>query len=634
TSQTIQVGQTLTFNVSATDPDGNTVTLSASNLPANSSFSPNPATGTPTAIGTFNFTPSAGQANQTFNVNFTASDNNGCSGGVPVPITVQIIVTPGPPPPNNCPVVTVSGGTSQTIQVGQTLTFNVSATDPDGNTVTLQASNLPANSSFSPNPATGTPTASGTFSFTPLAVQVNQTFNVNFTASDNNGCSGGEPVPVTVQLIVIPGSPLPNNCPIITVSGGTSQTVEMGQKLTFTVIATDPDGDTVTLQASNLPPNASFTPNPATGTPTASGTFSFMPSQGQVDQSFNVTFIASDNNGCNGAAGASMAVSIAVSQVEIPNPCGNHAPMISVPSLPVVGVGQTLSFMVKAVDQDGDDVTLFADYLPPGASFNPVSGRFDFSPTLEQLGQAQLGQGVVAVFAAVDSKGARSTAIVDITPVTSIVSPALPLLSLPPGPIMVKGADTLTFAVAGLSQTSGCPVTLSGSGLPAAGTFNPSTNTFDMPATEDMVDKSFLVNFTATDCAGRTRTASVRIIVINSTSDCVAVGQGRIDVVAKKKLIFNDTGVNDHSGAVSISVTNRGGGLLTISSINLSDERNYRLEGGSGVPLTLQSGGVIELKVFFEPRSSGAHSSTLTILSSDPDKPVFTVNLKGKGVNK
>jgi hypothetical protein len=40
--------------------------------------------------------------------------------------------------PNNCPTVNVAGGTNRTVEVGQSLNFNVSATDPDGDSVSLQ----------------------------------------------------------------------------------------------------------------------------------------------------------------------------------------------------------------------------------------------------------------------------------------------------------------------------------------------------------------------------------------------------------------------------------------------------------------------------------------------------------------
>jgi len=68
-SQTVSVGSTLTFNITATDTDepSNTVFLSASGLVAGMSFDP--------VTGTFAFTPDASQDGMVFTVTFTATDN-------------------------------------------------------------------------------------------------------------------------------------------------------------------------------------------------------------------------------------------------------------------------------------------------------------------------------------------------------------------------------------------------------------------------------------------------------------------------------------------------------------------------------------------------------------------------------
>jgi hypothetical protein len=631
-TQTIQVGQTLTFSVSATDPDGDTATLQASNLPANSSFTPNPATGTPTATGTFRFTPSAAQASQAFNVLFTASDNRGCSGGAPV--TVQITVTPGGTP-NLCPVITVAN-VAPSIQVGQILTFQVSATDPDGDTVTLQATNMPLGASFIPNPATGTPTVTGVFSFIPNASQANAVYNVHFTASDNRGCSGAGTVPVTVTITVFPppsgGS---NNCPILN-APTTIQSIQMGQALTFNVSATDPDGDTVTLSASNLPAGAIFTSNPAIGTPTANGVFGFIPTAAQANLTFNVTFTATDSRGCSiSTPGSSNSRIVQINVVGSdgvggsPGVCGNHAPIISVPALPFAGLGQTLTFLVRATDQDGDPVTVLADSLPENASFDSATGKVSFSPDLQQLHQAQLGQGSVAVFIAQDNKGAKSAAIVDITPVATESDPKAPLLSIPAGPVMVKVVDKLSFGVAALAQTDNCSAFVTASGLPASATFDSATNLFSFTPTAAQIGQSFVVRFTATDCAGRKKEASLRIIVTDADGNCVARGTGVADITVKR-IDFSNTRVGDISGAATISLTNRGGGPLMVSSFTLSDDSSYSVEGLGVLPATLQPGGVIEFRILFMPKEKGTFNSVLTIFTSDPDTPATEIALKGK----
>jgi hypothetical protein len=81
-------GQAVSFSVSATDPDGQQVTLSASNLPANASFSPNPAVGVPTATGNFTFTPDFNQSGS-YAVTFTAQD----AGGAQATTAATIVVT-------------------------------------------------------------------------------------------------------------------------------------------------------------------------------------------------------------------------------------------------------------------------------------------------------------------------------------------------------------------------------------------------------------------------------------------------------------------------------------------------------------------------------------------------------------
>ncbi len=539
------------------------------------------------------------------------------------------------PPPNNCPVVTVQGGTNRTVQVGQSLTFGVSATDADGNTVTLTATNVPANSSFTPNPATGTPTASGTFNFTPSLAQANQTVSANFTATDNAGCGSGTAVPIIVQINIV-ADPPPNNCPTVTVQGGVSRTLKAGESLTFTVSATDPDGDVVTLTATNLPANASFNPNPATGAPTASGTFSFTPAAGQANQAFTPVFTATDNRGCSSQGEGAInvrSVTIIVNPPDTDDPpssiCGNHPPIISVPPLLQVGLENILKFKVIASDQDGDDVTLTADLLPPQATFDEATGIVTVTPTEQDLKMAKLGQGLLAFFTAKDKRGAVASASVHITPVRSENETKAPTLSLPASPFVIKVVDRLRFRVAALGQLDGCAVSLSTSELPSGATFDGETQTFDFTPTASQVGKAFLLTFTATDCAGRKTDCALRFIVIDADSNCVGRGTGKLDIVTKR-IDFTTTTVGDRKGSMMVSLVNRGGGNLIINPAILEDNHNYRLEGLMDLPTTLQPGGVLEFRIFFEPKASGTFNSLLTISSSDPDNPTALIRLKGK----
>jgi hypothetical protein len=95
-----------------------------------------------------------------------------------------------------------------------------------------------------------------------------------------------------IQLVTSIGNPPVFDHPP-TPTCGTTYNINVGQLLTFTVQASDPDmGDVVTLNVVGLPPGATMTPPlPAMGNPVSS-VFSFTPAIGPA--TFVVTFTATD----------------------------------------------------------------------------------------------------------------------------------------------------------------------------------------------------------------------------------------------------------------------------------------------------------------------------------------------------
>jgi VCBS repeat-containing protein len=63
----------------------------------------------------------------------------------------------------------------------------------------------------------------------------------------------------------------------------------------------------------------------------------------------------------------------------------------------------------------------------------------------------------------------------------------------------------------------------------------------------------------------------------------------------------------------------------------LLDGTHFRVEAPGSVPIALQSAGVIQLKIMFQPKSRGTLFDTLTITTDDPAQPTITIVLKGKG---
>ena len=333
----IAEGTSLSLTVSATDPDGTVPSLSAENLPANSTFS-SPAGGS----GTLLFSPNYVQAG-VFPIRFIATDGE-LSDTLLVTITVSDV--------NRPPVLDAVRDTA--IAEGATLSLVIRASDPDGTTPVLTATGLPLHATFSDN-RNGT----GTFTFSPQSGQSGN-YIVGFIASD------GELADSATTSIRVYHQ---NQIPEIFVPNDT--TVNEGRHLVLTIYASDPDETIPLLTASNLPSGAAFTDNHD-----GSGTFSWTPSLTQAGN-YVVTFRASD-----GELSASGSVSIHVTDV-------NQAPKWADARDTLISTNDSLSLVVSAVDPDGTHPYLSAENLPSHSQFMnraDGSGVMTLYPDVSQEG--------------------------------------------------------------------------------------------------------------------------------------------------------------------------------------------------------------------------------------------------------
>jgi hypothetical protein len=331
-NKTVNAGQTLTFQISATDPNGNSLTYSASNLPSGSSFN--------NSTRTFTWTPTSSQAGAYSNVRFNVSDGS-LTDYENITITVNSV--------NQAPVLAAIG--SKTIDAGETLTFSISATDPDGNSLTYSASNLPSGSAFN--------ASTRTFTWTPDSSQAGTYSNVRFTVSDGS-LTDYENITITVSSVDV------NQAPVLSSIG--SKTVTTGQSLTFTISASDPDGDSLTYSASSLPGGASFS--------ISTRRFSWTPDESQSGTYNNVRFIVSDGN-LTDYENITITVTTAyVNEAPVLAPIGNKS----------VTAGQTLTFTISATDPNDDQMSCGVDNLPSGASLNYNTGTFTWTPGESQVG--------------------------------------------------------------------------------------------------------------------------------------------------------------------------------------------------------------------------------------------------------
>ncbi len=226
-----------------------------------------------------------------------------------------------------------------TINEMETISFSVSATDADGDNLTYSATNLPEGAVF-----TG-----ATFIWTPT-IQQSGTYEVTFIADDGD-LSDSQTVTLTV---------LNENQPPVLVAIG-EKTVSEGQLLTFSVMATDPDNDLVSVTCVELPSGATFT----------NGTFTWTPGYEQAGN-YPLTVTASD-----GTLLDSETFLIAVNAT-------NRAPVIGAIANQTITVSKTLTFAVSGSDPDGDAVSLSTESLPQGAVFE--NGTFTWTPTETQEG--------------------------------------------------------------------------------------------------------------------------------------------------------------------------------------------------------------------------------------------------------
>jgi len=220
-------GQQLQFGVSATDQDGDAIALSVSNSPNGATF-----TDAGNGTGTFRWTPTAAQ-NGNRTVTFHAND----AGSPMASATLDVLITVGAM--TNRPPVLAPVGDKQ-VNTGTQLAINLSASDPDGNSLTFSVMPLPAGATLN----------GAAFRWTPSAGQVGSyPVTVRVTDSGTPAANDSEAIVITVGRVNRPPSLAPIG----------DRSVNVGQTARIALVASDADGDPLTLACSGLPGSAAFT---------------------------------------------------------------------------------------------------------------------------------------------------------------------------------------------------------------------------------------------------------------------------------------------------------------------------------------------------------------------------------------
>ena len=312
--QTVNEGDTLTLNGTASDHEGDQLTY----LWSHESALPITVSNVTSPLTTF----IAPTVDSDATVTFVLSVSDGTNADVTdqVTITIQDVPTNYPP--------TVDAGQDQTVNEGDTLTLNGTASDPEGDQLTYlwsHESALPITVSNATSPLT-----------TFIAPTVDSDVTVTFVLSVSDGTNADVTDQVTITI-----QDVPTNYPP-TVDAGQDQTVNEGDTLTLNGTASDHEGDQLTYlwsHESALPITVSNVTSPLT-------TF-IAPT---VDSDATVTFVLSVSDGTN----ADVTDQVTITIQDVPT---NYPPTVDAGQDQTVNEGDTLTLNGTASDHEGDQLT-------------------------------------------------------------------------------------------------------------------------------------------------------------------------------------------------------------------------------------------------------------------------------------
>ncbi len=499
-------GALLSLIVSASDPDSETITSLTPNLTGlpgvnDAVFTPNASN----TAGTLTWTPTFADGRAApYTVTITAT--NALTGSASTAITVANV--------NRAPVVSAPA----TVVVGENETFvvRVTASDPDGHSITSLNANLSGLPSL--NDAVFTRNASnteGTLTWTPTSADGRAApYSVTFTAT--NTLTGSASTAITV---------IDDRAPVVTAPAAVA--VPPKARVSIDVVASDPDGQAISsliADLSGLPPvhNAVFTPN-ATNT---AGTLTWTPRPEDAPGPYRVTFVASNLRA--GAATTSIAL------------VADRMPVVTAPPVVTAGEGVPVTVSVTAADPDGDVIaSLIAGMqgLPAGhnavftSNASHTAGTLTWTPTVAD-GRATP---FIVTFTASNELGATAS-----TQITVNDLDRAPVVTAPAAVTAVPGQ--LLSVVVSASDPDGSPITsltADISALPAGNlaTFTPNgsntAGTLTWKPKPTGLPQPFVVTFTAANhLSGSAITA---ITVPGSVGAAVPLAQG---LGASETMIF------------------------------------------------------------------------------------------------
>jgi len=543
TTATIDELTQLSLTALANDIDTPAASLrfSLSEAPAGATIDP--------ISGAFRWTPSEAQGPGNFTFRVQVSDGSATASQT-VNVTVREV--------NVAPLIS-NVPAAATIDELAAYSFTASGLDADipNQALTFSLSGAPAGATIDP--------VSGVFSWTPTEAQGNGS-TYRFTVRVSDGALSAEaPVGLTVREV--------NSAPVLAEIA--AQTVDELKTLSLTARATDADDpvNTLTYSLGEGAPSG-MTINPATGA------ISWTPTEAQGPGDFSVTVRVSDNG--SPVLSDSRTFTVRVNEV-------NVAPSLTPIGDQTVDEETPLNFKISATDADlpTNRLTYSLVNAPPGATLDPVSGAFSWTPTEAQ------GAGSYRVTFRVTDDGTPALSAEETVTITvrEVNQPPVAASAEIAGEedravsFVLRASDadlpanTLTFSIVA-NPANG---TLTGSGANLTYTPKPDFNGTD--------SFTFKVNDGTADSATATVTLNIAAVNDNPAAnpDSAATTENTPVVV---NVLANDTDV-DGDALVLTGVSNAVGGSVEITNgaVRFTPAPNFRGTGGFRYTISDGKGG-------------------------------------------
>ncbi|MCA9170534.1 MAG: tandem-95 repeat protein, partial [Planctomycetales bacterium] len=329
---------------------------SISGMPAGATFDP--------ATQVFTWVPGTDQAGA-YTLTITATDDgDGTGQPLSASIDVPIVVRNANLTPQMAPI------DNQALDVGESLSFEVSATDPEGEPIEFRIEGLPSFGTF-----TELGNGRGRFDFNPQPGQRGD-YTINVRAYDQ-----GDGIPEQARNVLqgfILSVNAENEPPLLPVLVDRVAVVDQEFKLQVKVV--DADQDDLTYSATGLPAGATFLPTSVYGV----AELLWTPDATQVGE-YTVTLRVDDSGNGNAAAQLSDEVTFTLTAR-----ADNARPDMPLITPRTVDELQTLELTLQASDSDGDTLLYSSRDLPRGATLDPITGHFTWTPTSQQYGDYRI----------------------------------------------------------------------------------------------------------------------------------------------------------------------------------------------------------------------------------------------------